>query len=502
APRPRGASPARRDGDAPGTRLRATRMRALRRGGGVRLRERRGRAGAARSARGGPRARAVHLGRRSEARQLRPLPPRLAHEAESRRGGGGRGPRHPRPRLALGRRQAAPRALGGRGRPHLVRRGGHGPLQAGRRGAGVPHRGARGVRRDRRRRHRARHLRARARRRRHAGGGDRAREPRRGRGGRQDRDRHAPRRRASCHPPGAEADRESGRAARGGCRAGVEAGRAAEAARAFERSARGARAADGPPDELDGVRSMTGYGAGRAVAQRGRVEVTVARAALAARRRYAVAVRAELADAYVAAARQLGRRLGLGGDVTLTDVLRLPDVLEVSEQPPELRGELPALRRALARALRAFERERRREGAHLRRDMLARVASLKRATAAIRRQLPRALAALRSQVEERLVRLVGGAELDRGRVAQEVAVLAERSDVTEELVRLEAHLGALATTLGERGPVGKRIEFLLQELQRELNTTGAKAGDREITDLVLGEKAEVEKLREQVQNVE
>ena len=113
-----------------------------------------------------------------------------------------------------------------------------------------------------------------------------------------------------------------------------------------------------------------------------------------------------------------------------------------------------------------------------------------------------AVAVLRGQVEERLMRLVGGAELDRGRVAQEVAVLADRSDVTEELVRLEAHLGALATTLRDRGPVGKRIEFLLQEIQRELNTTGAKAGDREITDRVLGAKAEVEKLREQVQNVE
>jgi uncharacterized protein (TIGR00255 family) len=100
------------------------------------------------------------------------------------------------------------------------------------------------------------------------------------------------------------------------------------------------------------------------------------------------------------------------------------------------------------------------------------------------------------------VRLVGGAELDRGRVAQEVAVLADRSDVTEELVRLEAHLAALAATLGERGPVGKRIEFLLQEIHRELNTTGSKAGDQGITDLVLVAKAEVEKLREQVQNVE
>src|SRR5207253_3167924 len=88
------------------------------------------------------------------------------------------------------------------------------------------------------------------------------------------------------------------------------------------------------------------------------------------------------------------------------------------------------------------------------------------------RSRPRALAVLRSQVEERLMRLVGGAELDRGRVAQEVAVLADRSDVTEELVRLEAHLGALAGTLCDRGPVGKRIEFLLQEIQRELNTTG------------------------------
>src|SRR5213592_2526082 len=301
---------------------------------------------------------------------------------------------------------------------------------------------------------------------------------------------------------------------------------------------------DYPDGLLGGVRSMTGYGAGRAdaptarvtvevrgvnqrfldlkivapreyaaweremrgrasaMAQRGRVEITVARAAVAARRRYAVVVRAELARAYVAAARRLGRRLGLEGDVALVDVLRLPDVFEVSEQPPELRGELPALRGALARARRLRERERRREGAHLRRDMLGRAASLKRTTAAIRRRLPRALAVLRSQVEERLMRLVGGAELDRGRVAQEVAVLADRSDVTEELVRLEAHLGALATTLRDRGPVGKRIEFLLQEIQRELNTTGAKAGDREITDRVLGAKAEVEKLREQVQNVE
>ena len=240
----------------------------------------------------------------------------------------------------------------------------------------------------------------------------------------------------------------------------------------------------------------------RRVAQRGRVEVTVVRTAIAARRRYAVNVREELARAYVRSARQLARTLGLRDDLGLADVVRLPDLFEVSEGAPDLRGELGAVRQALARALRAFDAERRREGAHLRRDMERRATAIRRATAGIRRRLPGALAELRRQVEERLVRLVGGAELDRNRVAQEVAVLADRSDVTEEIVRLEGHLAGLAATLRERGPLGKRVDFLLQEIHRELNTTGSKAGDRGITDLVLVAKAEVEKLREQVQNVE
>jgi len=240
----------------------------------------------------------------------------------------------------------------------------------------------------------------------------------------------------------------------------------------------------------------------RGMAERGRVEVTVARSAVAARRRYAVAVRLGLARAYVASARQLARDLGLADGVSLADVLRLPDLFEVSERPPELRGELAALRQALRRALRAFDAERRREGTHLQRDMRRRTDAIRRATASIRARLPEALAVLRRQVEERLVRLVGGADLDRGRMAQEVAVLADRSDVTEEVVRLDAHLTALLATLRDRGAIGKRIEFLLQEVHRELNTTGSKAGDRRITDLVLDAKAEVEKLREQVQNIE
>ena len=240
----------------------------------------------------------------------------------------------------------------------------------------------------------------------------------------------------------------------------------------------------------------------RAVAQRGRIEVTVARTPVAARRRYTVAVRTELARTYVEAARGLGRALKLDGTVALSDVLRLPDLLEVSERGPELRRELPALRRALKLALRQFDAERRREGRHLRQDMRGRTARVRRVTLRMRRRLPHTLRVMRRRVEGRLRRLAGGNGLDASRVAQEVAVLAERSDITEELVRLDAHLAALAGALREPGPVGKRIEFLLQEVHRELNTVGSKAADRLIGSLVLVAKGEAEKLREQVQNVE
>ncbi|HLK10438.1 MAG TPA: YicC/YloC family endoribonuclease [Candidatus Binatia bacterium] len=239
----------------------------------------------------------------------------------------------------------------------------------------------------------------------------------------------------------------------------------------------------------------------RALARRGRVEVGVGRTPLAAQRRYRVAVRHQLARAYVEATRDLARALGLEGTVTLAEVMRLPDLFEVSEPAPDVRAELPALRRALRAALRAFESERRREGRHLQRDMQARTAAVRRAAARMRATAPRVTALLRRQVEERLARLLGG-QLDAARLTHEVALLAERGDFTEELVRLDGHLAALAAALRAPGPVGKRIDFLLQEVHRELNTAGAKAQDLAIGALVLEARGEVEKLREQVQNVE
>jgi uncharacterized protein (TIGR00255 family) len=240
----------------------------------------------------------------------------------------------------------------------------------------------------------------------------------------------------------------------------------------------------------------------RAQVARGRVDVTVVRTPVAGRRRYRVAAREELAVAYVGAARALARRLRLAGTVELADVLKLPELFEVVERPPDPSKELPGLRRALSLALRAFLRERGREGRHVQHDMRRRAAMLGVLAGRIRRRLPALQRALRRRVEDRVARLVANVEVDPGRLAQEVASLAERGDVTEELVRLESHLAALTTALRGREPVGKQVEFLLQEILRELNTTGAKAADVQTSAWVLEAKGEVEKLREQVQNVE
>jgi len=183
-------------------------------------------------------------------------------------------------------------------------------------------------------------------------------------------------------------------------------------------------------------------------------------------------------------------------------VLRLPELFELAERPPDLAREQTIVRRALAAALAAFTRERAREGAHVQRDMRRRAATLRGLVRRMHGRVPALQEALQRRLATRLARLAAGIEVDPARLAQELAALVERSDVTEELVRLDSHLGALDAALRDRTAAGKRIEFLLQEILRELNTTGAKTADVQTSGWVLAGKAEVEKLREQVQNVE
>lgn len=204
------------------------------------------------------------------------------------------------------------------------------------------------------------------------------------------------------------------------------------------------------------------------------------------------------------AVRRLGSELRVAGEVDVATIVRMPGVLRAA--PEEVPGETlaEAAAEAVDRALEGLETERAREGEVLRVDLVARFDRMAALAGEIRSRATAVPAAIRDRLTERVTALLGEAPLDPGRVAQEVAFLADRADVTEEIVRLEGHLGQARRLVespdGE--PVGKRLDFLIQEIHRETNTVGSKSPDLELTRAVLELKSETEKVREQVQNLE
>jgi uncharacterized protein (TIGR00255 family) len=199
--------------------------------------------------------------------------------------------------------------------------------------------------------------------------------------------------------------------------------------------------------------------------------------------------------------RNLKRTLRLAGEVDLALLKGIPDLYRAREAAVVPESERAVLLRALTSALRELEAARRREGKHLGDDMRGRVRALQTLASGMTRRADASRHDSRRRIEERVRELIDG-NVDESRIVQEAAFLAERSDVTEELVRLQSHLMALAELLDSDEAVGKRIDFLLQEVQREVNTVASKSSDLELTHLAVEAKGEVEKIREQVQNVE
>ena len=176
--------------------------------------------------------------------------------------------------------------------------------------------------------------------------------------------------------------------------------------------------------------------------------------------------------------------------------------MRIVERRAEPANELQRVQHVLRQALRAFDREREREGRALARDMRQRIEHLRRLARHMRARVAAAAPETAKRLGQRVQALLNGGAVDEERLAQEVAFVLSRSDVTEELVRLESHLDALRALCSSREPVGKRIDFLLQEVHREVNTIASKSNDLKLTDLSLDARSEIEKLREQAQNVE
>jgi uncharacterized protein (TIGR00255 family) len=209
----------------------------------------------------------------------------------------------------------------------------------------------------------------------------------------------------------------------------------------------------------------------------------------------------ELAQEYAHLFQLLAQRIHLPETTSLSVVLQAEGVLQLETRPANLEEARVALERAIDAALGLLVAMRRQEGQALDQDLRLRVATLRGLAGEIASLAPNALDASRARLERRVAELTRGVEIDPGRVAQEVVLLAERSDIAEEITRLESHLDQFSQLLDSEGSVGRRLDFLVQEIHREANTIGSKAQGTSLSAKVVDLKVEAERIREQVQNV-
>jgi uncharacterized protein (TIGR00255 family) len=210
-----------------------------------------------------------------------------------------------------------------------------------------------------------------------------------------------------------------------------------------------------------------------------------------------------LAGQYIGVLRDLKARFGLGGDVELPMLAGFQDIITVAETKEDPEVLWRVLSGGLVQALDELDRMRADEGEALARDIQSRIEAIERLIAGIRAKAPATVELARKRMADTLSRLLNE-QPDPVRVAQEIAILAERTDVTEELTRLGSHMKQFRGLLNDstREGVGRKLDFLIQEIGREVNTIASKAMDAEISLDVVNIKAELEKIREQVQNIE
>jgi uncharacterized protein (TIGR00255 family) len=237
--------------------------------------------------------------------------------------------------------------------------------------------------------------------------------------------------------------------------------------------------------------------------QRGRVEVGVVVTAAEGTVLNPLTVNLAQAREYTEAARTLAEALDLSDGPALGWVMAQSGVLTREEQPPLAADEAwPLLERALSAALADLVARREAEGRALGEELAGLAGQLAGHVDLVALRAPLAVERRAARLRERMQAMLAGAEVDQGRVAAEVAVWADRTDVTEELARLRAHLAQLGALLAGDGPVGRTLDFLIQEINREVNTIGSKADDLEISQAVIAAKSTLEKMREQVANLE
>ena len=215
-----------------------------------------------------------------------------------------------------------------------------------------------------------------------------------------------------------------------------------------------------------------------------------------------VSVNQPLADGYYAALTQLAERYGLSKDISVSLLSRFPDVLLAEKAEEDVEQRAQDICSVLDRALADFDQMRTREGARLEADVLSRAARIEELVGKVEERSPQTVAEYRAKLEARMNEVLSNTQLDPARILTEAAIFADKVAVDEETVRLRSHLSQLEHMLAGGGPVGRKLDFLIQEFNREANTIGSKCSDIDIARHVVDIKAEIEKIREQVQNIE
>ena len=215
-----------------------------------------------------------------------------------------------------------------------------------------------------------------------------------------------------------------------------------------------------------------------------------------------VSVNQPLADGYYAALTQLAERYGLSKDISVSLLSRFPDVLLAEKAEEDVEQRAQDICSVLDRALADFDQMRTREGARLEADVLSRAGRIEELVGLVEERSPQTVAEYRAKLEARMNEVLANTQLDPARILTEAAIFADKVAVDEETVRLRSHIGQLRHMLEQGGATGRKLDFLIQEFNREANTIGSKCSDIDIARHVVDIKAEIEKIREQVQNIE
>ena len=208
-----------------------------------------------------------------------------------------------------------------------------------------------------------------------------------------------------------------------------------------------------------------------------------------------------LAKQYLDALKQLQNSLGLSGEVDLKSVIGLREIIKIEPvtMDPAKKDLILNITKEALTSLKTMREE---EGKNLQKDLGQRIDSIKNHLVFIESRHPQVIIEYQEKLKERIKNITDGLELDEARLAQETALLADRSDITEEMTRLKSHLNQFRSFFNTNEPIGRKLEFVTQEINREINTTGSKSSDIIISKRVIEIKSDLEKIREQVQNIE